>query len=363
MPIIAKADNNNNRARIEIVGSIVQWKGSALLFRQQIKELLDAGITDAHIYINSGGGECFEANEIVNEIRKFTGKITGEGGALVASAATYIAIACESFDMAENGQFMIHQPSGGAYGRVADIESALTLLKGMTQTYMDAYLAKTTMKPADFKTKWEAGDFWMTAKEAKANGFVTNIVGKAKIDKTTAEMITACGYTGELTIDNEVNNNVKTENMGNLTVYAVALGLNPEATEEQITAKIAENKRKAERCDQLEAAEKTRKENEIEACVNQAIKDKKITADQKENWKKLLTDSFETAKPMLDALQAVVIPETKKPKADAKPEMGDKTFEKLQDEDPEALIKMQDEDPEAFQALYDDYKKRNKLNN
>ena len=50
-----------------------------------------------HIYINSPGGECFEANEIVNVIKRFPGKITGEGGALVASAATYIAINCTSF--------------------------------------------------------------------------------------------------------------------------------------------------------------------------------------------------------------------------------------------------------------------------
>ena len=69
-----------------------------------------------HIYINSPGGECFEANEIVNVIKKFPGKITGEGGALVASAATYIAINCTSFSMPANGLFMIHQVSGGACG-------------------------------------------------------------------------------------------------------------------------------------------------------------------------------------------------------------------------------------------------------
>ena len=361
MPIIAKADSTNNRARIEIVGSISSWKDSASSFRQSIKDLIDGGIEDAYIYINSGGGECFEANEIVNEIRKFPGKITGEGGALVASAATYIAIACDNFDMAENGQFMIHQPSSGAYGRVADIESALSLLKGMTQTYLDAYLAKTSMSPADFKAKWEAGDFWMTAKEAKDNGFVTNITSKAKIDKTTAQMITACGYKGKLEIDKEITNKTNQE-MPELRVYALAVGLPVDATEEQVTAKIAENKRKAERCDQLEAEARTRKEVEIEACVNQAIKDKKITADQKANWTKLLTDSFETAKPMLDALQAVVTPSPKAPVTGSGPiDLGGKTFEQLQDENPEQLIEMQEKEPEKFNALFEDYQKRNKL--
>ena len=91
--------------------------------------ILQHEIKDVHIYINSPGGECFEANEIVNVIKKFPGKITGEGGALVASAATYIAINCTSFSMPANGLFMIHQVSGGACGRVADIESALEVMR------------------------------------------------------------------------------------------------------------------------------------------------------------------------------------------------------------------------------------------
>lgn len=349
----------NNTARIEIVGSIGQWKGSALAFRQSIKDMIDAGIQDAHVYINSGGGECFEANEIVNEIRKFTGKITGEGGALVASAATYIAIACESFSMAENGQFMIHQPSAGAYGRVAEVESALTLLKGMSQTYLDAYLAKTTMKPADFKAKWEAGDFWMTATEAKTNGFVDEVVGKAKINKTTAEMITACGYAGTLVIDEEINNENKEKNMGNLTAQALALGLPSDASETQINAKIAELTAQANRATALENEAASRRNKEIEELLTNAIKDKRITADQKENWKNALTSSFESAKSMLTALQAVAVPAVPTT-AKGAVDKGDKTFEQLQ-EDPEALAKMQEEEPEKFNALFADFEKRNKL--
>lgn len=359
MPITAKVDSNNNRARIEIVGSISSWKDSASSFRQSIKDLIDGGIEDAYIYINSGGGECFEANEIVNEIRKFPGKITGEGGALVASAATYIAIACDNFDMAENGQFMIHQPSSGAYGRVADIESALSLLKGMTQTYLDAYLAKTSMSPADFKTKWEAGDFWMTAKEAKDNGFVTNITSKAKIDKTTAAMITACGYKGELDI--EPNNNEKGKDMADLKAYAVALGLSATATEDEITAKIAENKKKAETADGIIAADNARKTTEINTLVDQAIIDKKITADVKADWIEMLTKDFTRSKKMLDALQAVVVPEIKKPGTNGLVDLGGKTFEQLQDENPELLLEMQEKEPEKFNALFEDFQKRNKL--
>ena len=117
------ATAENGRARIELKGTISKWRETEAEFTSKIEQLIRSGIKDVHIYINSPGGECFEANEIVNVIKKFPGKITGEGGALVASAATYIAINCTSFSMPANGLFMIHQVSGGACGRVADIES------------------------------------------------------------------------------------------------------------------------------------------------------------------------------------------------------------------------------------------------
>lgn len=116
------ATAENGRARIELKGTISKWRETEAEFTSKVEQLIRSGIKDVHIYINSPGGECFEANEIVNVIKKFPGKITGEGGALVASAATYIAINCTSFSMPANGLFMIHQVSGGACGRVADIE-------------------------------------------------------------------------------------------------------------------------------------------------------------------------------------------------------------------------------------------------
>ena len=88
------ATAENGRARIELKGTISKWRETEAEFTSKVEQLIRSGIKDVHIYINSPGGECFEANEIVNVIKKFPGKITGEGGALVASAATYIAINC-----------------------------------------------------------------------------------------------------------------------------------------------------------------------------------------------------------------------------------------------------------------------------
>ena len=162
------ATAENGRARIELKGTISKWRETEAEFTSKVEQLIKSGIKDVHIYINSPGGECFEANEIVNVIKRFPGKITGEGGALVASAATYVAINCTSFSMPANGLFMIHQVSGGACGKVADIESTLEVMRKLNDHYLNAFLSKCTDKKK-IKDAWDKGDYWMSAQEAKEN--------------------------------------------------------------------------------------------------------------------------------------------------------------------------------------------------
>ena len=239
------------------------------------------------------------------------GKITGEGGALVASAATYIAINCTSFSMPANGLFMIHQVSGGACGRVADIESALEVMRKLNEHYLNAFLSKCTDKKK-IRDAWEKGDYWMSAQEAKENGFVTEVTGKAKVDKATAQMITNCGYTGEIEITDSINNE-KSKNDMDLTMLTTRFGMDASTTEAQFIAQVDVWKRKADRVDMLERQEEARKEQEIENILNSAIKEKRITADVRDDWKANLTSNFDTAKKLLDAIKPVEMPEVHAP--------------------------------------------------
>ena len=350
------AIKEKGKARIEIKGTIAGWRDTERNFTRSVEDMIREGIKDVHLYINSPGGDCFEANEIVNVIRKFPGKITGEGGALVASAATYIAIHCEEFIMPENGLFMIHQPRGFTSGTQKEVKTYLELLERMAETYFQAYLKKTTMKEDELKKKWEAGDFWMNAKEAKKYGFATSIEGKASITTASAKMIAEAGYTGPVAIT-EFTNPLNNEEM-ELNALLVQFGMPVNTTEDKFIQTVSEWKRKAERTEMLEKKEEERQSAEIESLLNKAILEKRITADTKDDWKETLESNFETGKRMLESLTPVVKPTIKVPASKGTTE---KTFEQLQDEDPEALARLENEDPEAFQALYNDYVKRNKV--
>lgn len=362
LQITVKAEGT--AGRIDIIGSISEWnQNCASDFREKCQGLKDGGVTQCKVYLMTVGGDCFQANEIVNILIDVFGTYTGEGGAIVASAGTYIAVCASSFELAKNGQFMIHKPYGYCDGNEDEMASYLKLLQNMSGTYYEAYSGKCKKTKAELDAKWNGGDFWMTAQEALEWGFITSIKDPVKIDQATASAIRASGSPIQVTIDKPTND----VTMGELKATALALGLPETATQEQINAAIADNAKKAKEYDTMKAAAdqkaKEDRANEIKALLDKAEKDKRIKADARPKWQKMLEDSFENGKELIYGLQPV-----QKLSDEIKPSVGGigatyqgKTFEQLQDEDPELLATLQDENPEAYDTLFADWKKRNKI--
>ena len=181
-PLSVTAEAKNGVASIRIVGRISDWSANnAQELSLKIDEFIAQGITDCFIYINSSGGDVFQANEIVNLLQKFTGKKDGEGGAIVASAATFIACSLDSFVMAKNGQFMYHKPIGSFEGNEDQVESTLAALKNATKTYRELYAKKIGKKAEEIEALWVKGDVWLSADDAKKQGFITGVKGEEPV--------------------------------------------------------------------------------------------------------------------------------------------------------------------------------------
>lgn len=356
----------NNRVKVDIIGSISEWgRNNATDLRTRCQELKDAGATQCHIYMMTSGGDCFQANEIVNILNEIFGSYTAEGGALVASAGTYIGVNAETFEMAKNGQYMIHKPSGYVGGNETEVENYLKLLKNMTTTYYDSYIAKLKKPEAEFLEKWNGGDLWLTAKEAVEWGFVTKVKDSVPIDPDTAQAIQKAGSPIAIaTTDITHPNNYEME----LKALAKSLGLPEDATQEQVNAKLADNARKAQEFDTLKA-ETQRKEKEqraasIKAMLDKAEQDKKIKATDRHKWLEQLEKDFEGTKALLETVSPVVkaLSDDIKKSPDGKSATYQgKTFEQLQEEDPDLLAELQENNPEGYDALFADYKKRNRI--
>ncbi len=367
IPFKIEASAQGDTALIRITGTI-GWDVDAESFRSQIDDLVKSKkTTNAHLYLYGPGGSVFDADEICNIISSsFTGKVTGEGGSLVASAYTRIAQICDTFKMPENSSFMIHKPSGGISGTVNDIEAYLKLMKDKESQYLELY-KKKSKNVALFEQQWNAGDWWMTAKEAKENGFITDVTPEAKINSEARAMIAACGCP-----ETKIPKQTITQNHDEMDLKAMAkaLGLPESATEAEINAAIASaNAAKAELATLKAANEKKEKEAQAKTIkdeVEAAVKDKRITADASADWIEALTANYEINSKLLKNLKAVskvaVTPSGNgSGEAKGKVTHEGKTFEELQEEDPETLGALMGDDPDAYDALYNNYLKRNKL--
>lgn len=231
IPFNITSEVKEQKAFIRITGEI-GWDTDAELLRPIVDNAIKQGATGAHLYLFGPGGSCFHANEMVNILSVFNGNLTGEGGALVASAYTYIALHCSTFYMPANGMFMVHPASGGVYGGVKKIEAYLKAIKAVEADYYNTYLEKA-IRPEVFKANWEKGDWWMTAAEAKEQGFITGIIEKIKPDKELTALISACGCPKELIPTNDNSNN-----MTDYKPIARALGIQEDAPESDILATI-----------------------------------------------------------------------------------------------------------------------------
>lgn len=178
-------------AEINIDGAIVDaetqqiyrdWFGdetsvSFKSFRDQVKSLK---AKTYNIYINSPGGLVTDAmamHDLIVDMRKEGKQVNTIGRGIIASAATYILMAGNS-SMSENSWFMIHNVSGYAWGDVNQVEQMAATLRKFNNATRDFYASATGKRKEDI-TKMMDAETWMTAQEAKENGFIQEVSGKA----------------------------------------------------------------------------------------------------------------------------------------------------------------------------------------
>jgi ATP-dependent Clp protease, protease subunit len=301
-PLVVTAEAKNNKAFLRITGLIYEWNNSAEEITRKIDEFLAQGITDVEVYLNGPGGDVFQAAEIENQIQRFPGSKTGTAGALLASAYTKIALSLDSCEQAENGQFMYHKPSGRLSGNEDAIASGLKLLQNMSIQYKDAYAAKTGISTDVIEANWAKGDVWLSAKEAKAQKFITGVITKTIITPDTKAMFEACGSPNIPRITSN-NKNLKTMDQ---KILALSLGLPEDASEETIKATIKALKEAGIENAGLKA-EKTAKEGieanaKIETLLKTAVTEKKITANQVESLTSWAKSDFTACEAHLKSL-------------------------------------------------------------
>jgi ATP-dependent protease ClpP protease subunit len=115
-------------AVLHLYDEIGAWGVTADAFMTDLAEI---GSRDITLRINSPGGEVFDGVAIFNALQRHSGQITGHVDGLAASAASFIAMACDTLVMEPGTQMMIHDAQGMCWG---DEAGALELAKMLGRT-------------------------------------------------------------------------------------------------------------------------------------------------------------------------------------------------------------------------------------
>jgi len=146
---------------IYISGSI----GEPELYIEELQTLREAQESDdVTLYINSVGGYVSTAIQIVNGIRNCKAKVTAVIEGECHSAATYIFLACDEWVVNSGVLMLIHNYSGGAYGKGVDLIDSVKAndkwVKNIMATIYEGFLS-----PGELELVNSNKDIWLESEE------------------------------------------------------------------------------------------------------------------------------------------------------------------------------------------------------
>lgn len=137
--------------------------------------LAQLGNLPALVKINSPGGDFYAGNTIYNLLRAHRPGVTVQVLGIAASAASVIAMAGNTIEIARSAEIMIHRAWLVAIGNVDTMDQAAKMLRQIDASMVDIYAARTGQKPARV-AELMAAETFMTSSEAIKLGFVDRLL-------------------------------------------------------------------------------------------------------------------------------------------------------------------------------------------
>ena len=146
----------------------------------------DNALESVEVEINSPGGSVFEGQRIYNALRGISARgveVTTTVSGLAASMGSVILMAGDKRQITAGSRIMIHEASTIAMGDARAMRKTADLLDGISSEIAGIYADRTGGDEKAIRNLMFA-ETWMTADEAKANGFVGTVLkdGKAKAE-------------------------------------------------------------------------------------------------------------------------------------------------------------------------------------
>jgi ATP-dependent protease ClpP protease subunit len=166
-----RISNTGGNAEVWIYDMIGEWGITASDFVADLKSL---GNQPVDIHINSEGGSVFDGVAIYTAIKQHAAHTTGYIDSLAASAASFIAMACDTVVMAKQGRIFIHDAQGLVMGSAKDMRDTAAVLDDLSDNIASIYADRTGGTVKEWR-KNMAAEKWYDAEAAVSAGLADSI--------------------------------------------------------------------------------------------------------------------------------------------------------------------------------------------
>lgn len=163
---------------------------------------------DIRVLINSPGGLAYEGIAIYNLLAGHDGKVTTRNLAMAGSAASVILMAGDEIEMHDNATLFIHRALTIAIGNTEEMRDTAEFLEQLDGQLASVYAARTGKTKAAMlklmKGEGKKDGTFLSAAEAKAEGFITAIIPSKKQGDKKAKAEGEVEQAGEFTPEETV---------------------------------------------------------------------------------------------------------------------------------------------------------------
>lgn len=181
----AEEEDDRSISVYDVIG-LDWWTGEGVTAKRIAGALRSLGAGPVTVNVNSPGGDLFEGLAIYNLLREHKGEVTVKLLGVAASAASIIAMAGDTVQIARAGFLMIHNTWVQAVGNRNDLREYAETLEPFDTAMADIYAARTG---ADAKAmgKLMDAETWIGGSAAVEQGFADELLPSDQVEKSGAK--------------------------------------------------------------------------------------------------------------------------------------------------------------------------------
>lgn len=176
----ANKEEDNTISILDVIGQ--DWFGDGVTAKRISAALRTIGKRDVVVNINSPGGDVFEGIAIYNLLRDHEGEVTVRVLGSAFSAASIIAMAGDTIQVARAGFLMIHNAWGIAVGDKNALRETADVMEQVDGALADVYAARSDLPVAELREMMNK-ETWFSGEAAIEQGLADEFLPADQVEK------------------------------------------------------------------------------------------------------------------------------------------------------------------------------------